>query len=248
MCLDVYPLGAGTGHPVLFFVRGGGWGRYSRKLFAPVAMKLLPEKMIVVIPNHTPYPDAGYEQMTNEVAAALSWTLENIGQYGGDPKRVTILGHSSGGHLAGLVVMDSRFLTAHGHTSAEICGSVWVSSGYDLHAQYAYEEAKGGETPLMKTMVGVMGGKENFTRASPINYVRPDLPPTLILHGGADQTVPIRIASDFHAKLQGAGARSQFKEYPGRGHSEILFSALAEERPEIVADISRFVHGCLPVP
>jgi dipeptidyl aminopeptidase/acylaminoacyl peptidase len=65
----------------------------------------------------------------------------------------------------------------------------------------------------------------------------------LILHGGEDQTVPVEIAQDFHGALQKAGASSQLKIYPGRGHSEMLFSALAEERPELVVDISDFVHG-----
>jgi len=243
--LDVYSQPEGRNHPALLFVRGGAWGAFPKELFAPAAMKLLPEEMVVIIPDHTPYPHAGYEQMAHEVAAALSWTLENIKQYGGDPRRVVIAGHSSGGHLVGLAVMDPRFLEVYGHTKDEIHSVIYVSGGYDLQAQYAYEQTRNSRksTKLMKTMVGLTGGVENFPKASPISYVQRDLPPTLILHGGEDQTVPVEIAQDFHAALQKAGASSQLKIYPGRGHSEMLFSALAEERPELVVDISDFVHG-----
>ena len=244
--LDVYSPATGSGHPILIFVHGGAWSEYSKELFAPVAMKLLPEKMVVVVPDHTLYPDAGYEQMAGEVAAALSWTLENIERYGGDARRVVIAGHSSGGHLVGLAVMDPRFLRVHGHTEAEVCGMALLSGSYDIQAQYGFERAKDGSS-LAETILGVMGGEGRFSAASPVSYARPDLPPTLILHGGEDQTIPVSIASDFHAALQEAGGRSELKVYPGRGHSEMLFAALVEERAQIVADISDFVHGLSPV-
>jgi acetyl esterase/lipase len=240
--LDIYAQPTGKGYPVLVFVHGGRWSDFTKELFAPVAMKLLPEKMVVVIPDHTLYPKADYKQMTREVAAALSWTLENIAQYGGDPNRVTIAGHSSGGQLAGLAVMDSRFLQAYGHTSAEVCGMISASSGYDMQAQYEYEQAK-GRRDLNRVMLEVMGGQENFGAASPINYVQPGLPPILLIHGDADQTIPVSQASGFHAALQEAGAQSELKIYPGRGHSEILLSALWEDHPRIVADFSEFVHS-----
>ncbi len=243
--LDVYaPPDPQAGHPVLLFVHGGGWSEFNKKLFAPAAMKFLPEGIVVVIPDHTLYPHAGYEQMTREVAAAIGWTLENIAQYGGDPGRVVVCGHSSGGHLVGLALMDPRFLPAFGHSAGEMGGVTYVSSGYDLPAQYAYEQTRSGGrvTQLMLTMKGVAGGVEHFSAASPIHYVRPDLPPTLVLHGDADQTIPVDQAVAFHAALQKVGARSELKLYPGRGHSEILFSALAERRAQIVSDISAFVH------
>jgi hypothetical protein len=120
--LDVYSPVDGDEHPVLVFIHGGSWHQYHKRLFAPVAMKLLPEGMVVVIPDYTLYPGARYEQMANQVAAALSWTLDNIEQHGGDSRRVVIAGHSSGAHLAGLAVLDPRFLAPYGHAGTELCG------------------------------------------------------------------------------------------------------------------------------
>jgi dipeptidyl aminopeptidase/acylaminoacyl peptidase len=59
----------------------------------------------------------------------------------------------------------------------------------------------------METMIGVAGTKENFSAASPINYVRKDLPPALIIHGDADQTIPVGLAVEFYKALQGKPGR-----------------------------------------
>jgi acetyl esterase/lipase len=242
-CLDVYSPAAGDNHPVLLYVHGGGYRHYTKELFAVLAMKIVPQGVVVVIPDNTPYPAARYEQMTREIAAAISWTLENIAQYGGNPRRVVALGHSSGGQLVGLAVMDSTFLQPHGHTSSDLRGMIFLSTAADAGAQYEYEEAKGG-TELGGTILGVMGGRENFAKASPINYVRAGLPPSLILHGVDDSTVPVSAAEAFHSALKDAGARSKLKVYPGSGHTGLALDAAAHESSQLIADILDFVLAC----
>jgi acetyl esterase/lipase len=239
--LDVYTPSEGEGYPVLIFVHGGSWKDYDKELFAPVAQKLLPEGMVVVIPDYTLHPDAGYEQMTREVAAAISWTLDNVAQYGGDPGRVVVAGHSAGAHLSGLAILDPLFLDSFGHSSDEICGWIGMSGVYDIQAEYDYWVAK-GSTP--EVMLEVMGGQQNFDLASPVRYVRPDLPPALIIHGDEDETVPVEISTGFHVALQAAGAPSTLTIYTGTGHSDYLFAALAEDHARIVRDIAGFVQGC----
>ncbi len=241
--LDVYSPATGTDHPVVVYVHGGGWRHYTKELFAVFAMKMVPEGTVVVIPDHTPYPAARYERMTSEIAAALSWTLENINLYGGDPRRVVAVGHSSGGQMMGLAIMDPRFLQPHGHTSSDLCGTIFLSTAADVDAQYAFEEAKGG-TELGATMVGVMGGRENFAEASPINHVAAELPPALLLHVGQDETVAVAAAAAFHAALESVGARSTLKVYPCYGHSGLALAAVAQARSQLIADISDFVRAC----
>jgi acetyl esterase/lipase len=239
--MDVYAPPSGTGHPVVFFVHGGSWKDYDKELFAPVAMKLLPENIVVAIPDYTHYPDAGYEQMAGEVAAALSWTLEWIDQYGGDPERVVVAGHSAGAHLAALALMDPRFLADHGHSHSEVCAFVGMSGVYDVQAEYDHWLAQGA---FPEVILEVMGGVENFPLASPIHHVRADLPPILLIHGEKDKTVPLSIARQFHAALQAAGAASELEVYAGWGHADYLFAALSQSRPRLVADIAAFVQRC----
>jgi len=177
--------------------------------------------------------------MVDEVAAAVSWTLENIDAYGGDPGRVVVAGHSAGGHLAGLAVMDPRFLAAYGHSSAEIRGLIGMSGVYDVQAEYDYWVERG---TYPEVIVEVMGGQESFAPASPLEYARPGLPPVLLIHGDRDETVPVSITTAFHAALLSAGADSDLDVYAGLGHADYLFAALSQERPRLVADIAAFVR------
>ncbi|MBN1659688.1 MAG: alpha/beta hydrolase [Anaerolineae bacterium] len=237
--LDVYSPPDGDGYPVLLFVHGGSWKDYDKRLFAPVAMKLLPEGMVVVIPDYTLYPDAGYEQMAHEMAAAISWTLENAGSYGGDPRQVVVAGHSSGAHLAALALMDPRFLSAYGHTADEVRGFIGLSGPYDIQAEYDYWHAQ-GVTP--EVIVEVMGGPEHFQTASPSSYVRAGLPPILLIHGQKDETVPVEISEALYADLQAAGASATLAVYDDSGHTDFLFAALTEARAPLVVDLASFVR------
>ncbi len=239
--LDVYSPATGDNHPVLIFVHGGGWDSYDKTLFTPVAIKLLPYDMVVVIPNYTLYPDAGYVEMTDQVAAAVSWTVENIADYGGDPTRIVLAGHSAGGHLAGLVTMDERWLAAYALDPGAICGFIGLSGVYDVNAQMAFERAKGSTAPVM---TAVMGGEENFAAASPITYVEAQRPALRLIHGDADTTVPLSISREFAAALDAAGLANELIVYAGKGHTDFLFEAITDARAPLVADIVDFVESC----
>jgi acetyl esterase/lipase len=239
--LDVYWPPTGQGHPVLVFVHGGSWRDYNKDLFAPVAMKLVPEGMVVVIPDYSLYPEARYEQMAAEVAAALEWTLENVQAYGGDPRRVVVTGHSAGAHRAALALLDERYLRAHGRSAGELCGLVGMSGVYDLQATYDYYLARGTEPQLI---LEVMGGRENLAAASPIEYVRAGLPPVLLIHGTEDETVPASISREFHAALEQAGTTSRLRLLAGAGHVDYLLDAIGHERRPLVADLVAFVEEC----
>ena len=241
--LDVYSPPAGDDHPVLIFVHGGSWTAYDRKLFAPVASELTPRGIVVVIPDYTLYPDALYDQMAHEVVAAVAWTLEHIGEYGGDPARVVLAGHSAGGHLAGLVVTNPEYLSAYGHRVEEICGFIGLSGVYDMAAQAAYEQEKGRSIGLL---AGVAGGEDRLAEASPSSYASENLPPVLLIHGGQDETVPVSMSEAFQATLEMIGAKSRLLVYTEAGHTDYLFEALNDERAPLPSDLADFVEACGP--
>ncbi|MFW5785915.1 MAG: alpha/beta hydrolase [bacterium] len=258
--LDVYSPVEGDGHPVLIFVHGGGWDKYDKQLFAPVAMQLVPRDMVVVIPDYTLYPDATYREMSREVAAAVAWTFDRIDAYGGDPDRIVLSGHSAGGHLSGLVAFDESWLAEHDRSPAELCGWVGLSGVYDVDAQMAFERAKGGEAPIM---TAVMEGEDNFPAASPISYIRGGAaasegasgraaahgaeahPPVIrLIHGALDETVPLSMSEDFASTLEAAGLPVELTIYPESDHADFLFEGLTDDNAQVLLDLTETVRGC----
>jgi acetyl esterase/lipase len=239
LTLDVYQPETGTGYPVVFYVYGGSWNSGNKELYAPAAQRLLPEGVVMVVPNYTRFPAAGYPSQTQEVAAALAWTLDNIANYGGDPRRVIVAAQSAGAQIAGLAVYDPRWLATYGHSPAELRGFIGISGVYDIPIQLDYERRKRRREEYV---VNVMGGRENVTLASPSTYARNSVPPTLLIHGDLDETVPLRMSLELHERLTAAGADSELRIYKGSGHSDILFRALTEKPPRLLDDMLAFTH------
>ncbi|MGB8646587.1 MAG: alpha/beta hydrolase [Anaerolineae bacterium] len=241
--LDVYQPQPPGKHPVVIFVHGGGWRDYTKELHAPVAQRLVPNDLVAVLPEYTLTAGTTYRQQTAEIAAVIAWTLENIDRYGGDPTRVIVGGQSAGAHLTALAVLDKQWLAAVHHTSDELAGLYGVSGVYDINAQMAFERQNGGAGPVL---IEEFEGEANFVNGSPSNFVRPDLPPILLIHGDADTTVPLGISKDFQARLQAVGARSKLLIYPGAGHAGLLFDALASNPARLVTDLVDFATSCPP--
>jgi len=239
--LDVYRPENGDGYPVLIFVHGGSWNSGEKELYAPVAQKFVPLGMVVVIPDYTLHPKVTYRAQTEEMAAAIAWTIENISQFGGDPKRIVVSGHSAGAQLTALAILDPQFLNAHDHSAGTLCGYIGVSGPYDINAQMAFERSKGNESKLLPA---VFEGEKNFASASATTHLQSNFPPALILHGDSDTTVPFSISQTFNDKLISIGGRSEFRVYEKTTHVGILFDALTQNPSRLVTDMSGFVKNC----
>src|SRR6185503_14299253 len=66
--------------------------------------------------------------------AAFAWVVEHIAEFGGDPSRIYVAGHSAGGHLAGVLSLDERALKVHKLTPKAIRGTIAMSGVFDLLA------------------------------------------------------------------------------------------------------------------
>ncbi len=243
--LDVYGPESNGNHPVLVYVYGGSWNGGRKTLYAPAAQRLLPAGAVIVIPDYTLYPQAGYPTQTQEIAAALAWTLDHIQEYGGDPGKVVVVAQSAGAHVAALALLDPQFLAAHGHSAAEIRGFFGISGVYDIETQLAHERGQGRTGQYV---IDVMGGPQNIAAASPATFVGPHAPGTYLIHGDKDSTVPLRMSIEFDERLRAAGAESTFSLYAGGGHSGILFDALAENPSRLMTDIVTFMRACVGDP
>lgn len=161
--------------PVFLFIHGGGLMIGDKKDIALLGHKFASLGYTTVLVNHRLSPGASHPEHINDIAAAFAWVNQNIEQYGGDPQRIFVAGHSSGGYLAMLLASDPRYLLPFSLTPQDIRGVIPVS-GFFFIDRLAPERPKSvwGENP------------DKWLAASPPSYTHKDTPPTLLLYAEND--------------------------------------------------------------
>ena len=134
--LDIYSSGATAREkpqPVVFWIHGGGW-QAGDKSDVELKPKVLVEKgMVFVSTNYRLLPEVEMEALIGDVAASLGWVHRNIAEYGGDPNRIIVGGHSAGAQLAAILCTDQRYLNHEGVELDSIIGCIPVDGDtYDI--------------------------------------------------------------------------------------------------------------------
>jgi arylformamidase len=104
--LDVFPASdvAGQSQPVLLFIHGGYWRSLDKADHSFIAPVFTAAGACVVVPNYALCPAVTVPDITQQMEKALAWVQQHIADYGGDPSRITVVGHSAGGHLAAMLM------------------------------------------------------------------------------------------------------------------------------------------------
>jgi arylformamidase len=187
--LDVsFPKGA-KNLPVVFWIHGGGW-QTGDKTDVQIKPKVFTEQgFVFVSTNYRLLPHVEMGDIVRDVAKAVRWTHDHITTYGGDPKRLFIMGHSAGAQLAALICTDDRYLKAEQLSLDIVKGCVPVDGDtYDVPAIIATAEARWKAHGLPPAK---FGHREKFGHHpekhkdfSAVTHVSKDkgIPPFLLLH------------------------------------------------------------------
>ncbi|KAL3160057.1 hypothetical protein ABBQ38_009774 [Trebouxia sp. C0009 RCD-2024] len=172
--------------PVALFCHGGVWATGAKWHYAPMAKQLAQAGVLTCVLQYSLYPDALAPQMVDELSQALTWTFNNIAQHGGNPKQVTLLGHSAGAQMCAMALLHrakalSKYKQSHQSSSKSGQGLtqdtqlpphvrmpakfIGMAGVYDIETHYQYEYGRG--VAELSTMKRAMGGRHKFPTQSP---------------------------------------------------------------------------------
>jgi acetyl esterase/lipase len=110
--LDVFSAVDGKNLPVVVWIHGGGWVT-GDKTDVQIKPKTFVDKGFVFVSvNYRMLPEVDMGTIVRDVAKSIRWVHDHVADYGGDPKRLFIMGHSAGAQLAALICTDDRYLKA----------------------------------------------------------------------------------------------------------------------------------------
>lgn len=234
--IDVYTPAGVSRAPVIVFFYGGNWQSGEKETYRFLAAGLASRGYVVVIPDYRVYPEVRFAGFMEDSAQAIAWTKQNIKRFGGDAKRVFLMGHSAGAHIAAMLTLDSRWLSKEGLDSRrDIAGLIGVAGPYDF-------------LPLRDDTLKVIFSGGDIARTQPITFVKGGEPPVLLLTGSEDETVDPGNTARLAARLRRHRGDVTEIEYPSVGHMTIIgaFSPLLRPLAPVADDVDKFVRAHSP--
>ena len=228
MTLDLYvPPKGKAARPLVIYVHGGGWtGGTSRNAaayanFPAVLADLAARGYVVASVNYRLSGEARFPAAIDDVQAAIRWLRAHAGEYGIDKSRVAIWGGSAGGQLAGLAATECHAGDAKTESDCVQSAVLWYPvTDFGALPQRA---PPNGQPDAPNAYLGcrMSDCADTIRAASPIAHVDAKDPPTLLIQGTDDKTVPVTQSRSMAARLKAAGVKSDFIEMPGFDHSFI---------------------------
>lgn len=231
--LDVYVPDHLAGEaPVLLFFYGGAWQSGSREQYLAFGQAFASLGIVTVVADYRLYPQVTWPAFVDDGASAMGWVHHHIAQYGGDPARLFVSGHSAGGYIAAMLGSDPKYLAAAGDDFSWVRGVIGISGPYDF-------------LPLTDSAyIAIFHGANNHG-AMPVNHIDGRRPPMLLAWGLDDTTVGAVNIDHMEAALIKAGSPVETRRYPGTGHIGILLSLVPgfRGRTTLRQDIAAFIQS-----
>lgn len=217
---DVYrPPLDGNNRPGLLIIHGGGWQSGDRSQLRYYGIQLARYGFVGMACEYRLSGEAPWPAQIHDVKAAIRWMRANANQLGIDEKKICVTGNSAGAHLSLMMGCDSAEFEGKG-------GNMNVSSKCAaISAIYAPTKIHFNKNETENKLLGSKGSDEIAFKASPMNYARKDFPPTILIHGNADQVVQNSESFNMYHALNKAGAEVELHIFDGAPHA---FDSLPE--------------------
>lgn len=230
LSLDIYrPDAADPDAPVVLFFYGGSWQHGMRAQYRFVGDRLARYGVVTIVADYRTWPAAGFPGFMSDAARAVHWTYAHAREYGGDPDRLFVAGHSAGAQIAALLGTDARHLATVGMQPQQLAGVIGLSGPYDFNISGKLED--------------VFGPREQWPDAMALNFVDGDEPPFLLVHGDQDHTVDVGNSRKLDFALRRAGVDSTL-EIVADGNHFVTAAAFydPDKAPDVLPAIVEFIE------
>lgn len=164
--LDIYYREGAKDLPVVVWFHGGGLVQGEKQ----IPWKLKEKEVVLVGVNYRLLPNVSIDKTLDDAAESVAWVVTNIANYGGDPKKIVVSGHSAGGYLTLMLALDTKWLDRYGVDANSMAGYVPFSGQAISHFSY-------------RQMHGIGNLQPTIDEYAPLYWVRKDCPPMELIVG-----------------------------------------------------------------
>jgi len=212
--LDVYiPRRPAARRPVALFIYGGSWESGEKAMYAFVGRALAARGIVTVVADYRIYPQVIYPTFLQDNARAAAFVKQHAAEWGADPARFYLIGHSAGAYDVAMLALDKRWLAAVGmDPKRDLAGVIGLSGPYDF-------------LPLRdKTLKIIFGPPETRPATQPIAYASGDAPPLFLAAGTGDKVVDPGNTTRLAAAVAAKGGQVDSHLYPDVGHVGVVLA------------------------
>ncbi len=202
-------------YPVVVFIHGGNWNSGSKSLYSFVGRRLAKQGVVAVVINYRLSPQVRVPQMADDCARAVVWTQQHIGEYGGDPARIFLMGHSAGGGLAALLATDDALFRRWGLAQNPVRGTILDdAAGLDM-----YDYLRKMQYPDDRQYLTAFGSDPaTWRQVSAMHHLTAQTPPFLLFVGGKTYPSISSSSARFRDQLTKLGHAPYYQVLPGKKH------------------------------
>jgi acetyl esterase/lipase len=213
--------------PLLVFVHGGYAKPLDRRWLQPllgvhgnIGVALARQGVGAAIISYRQYPRIRKgDESLDDITAAIRYVRDAAPSWGGDGKRIFVMGHSAGGHLASLLAMSPRLLESKGIAAGDVAGFISLDGVFDLVE--TIKQLPRDEAAIVADLFGP--DATSLATYSPISFARAEHPPLLFVDSTDDAPLCREEFMRMRARMREAGSGARFIELPGLGHDEMTY-------------------------
>ncbi len=226
----------------VLLLHGGGWAGGDRQQLRGYGILLGRLGFLCVSAEYRLSGEATWPAQIHDVKAALRWMRAEHESLGVDPDRIAVSGNSAGAHLSLMLAATPHREDFEGEggspgVGTECAASIAIYAPTDLLGdERKFEESGGGElSGAVRALVGEGADARTIREASPVHYARKDFPPTQLLHGNADTTVPSDASLAMYRALKKQGAPVELHMFNGAPHGFDADPDLGRQCAQLIA-------------